>query len=61
MALEKQLYDIERGFWLDGKAYFLGHVDDRCLLAFPQAGEMHGVRSRTKSRRPPPTPTAGVT
>jgi hypothetical protein len=46
MALEKELYDIEQGFWLDGKEYFLNHVDDQCLLAFPQAGEMHGVHSR---------------
>jgi len=46
MALEKELYDIEQGFWLDGKEHFLKHVDDHCLLAFPQAGEMHGVYSR---------------
>ncbi|QCB55493.1 hypothetical protein E5675_14360 [Sphingopyxis sp. PAMC25046] len=46
MALEEELYDIEQGFWLDGKEHFLTHVDVRCLLAFPQAGEMHGVHSR---------------
>ena len=46
MTLEKHLYDIEEGFWLEGSGYFLRHVDDQCLLAFPQAGEMHGVHSR---------------
>jgi hypothetical protein len=46
MTIEKELYDIERGFWLEGKEHFLNHVDDQCLLAFPQAGEMHGVYSR---------------
>jgi hypothetical protein len=46
MALEAELYDIEQGFWLDGKEHFLKHVDAQCLLAFPQAGEMHGVHSR---------------
>ena len=43
MTLGKELFDMEQGFWLAGKEYFLDHVDDRCLLAFPQAGEMHGV------------------
>ena len=46
MALEAELYDIEQGFSLDGKEHFLNHVDAECLLAFPQAGEMHGVHSR---------------
>ena len=46
MALEAELYDIEQGFWLDGKEHFLKHVDAQCLLAFPKAGEMHGVHSR---------------
>lgn len=46
MTLENDLYDIEQGFWLEGKEHFLNHLDDRCLLAFPQAGEMHGVHSR---------------
>jgi hypothetical protein len=48
MTLGKELYDIEQGFWLEGKEHFLDHVDDRCLLAFPQAGEMHGVHSRAE-------------
>jgi hypothetical protein len=46
MALEDDLFAIEQGFWLDGQAYFQEHLDTRCLLAFPQAGEMHGVQSR---------------
>lgn len=46
MTLENELFDIEQGFWLAGEEYFRDHVDARCLLAFPQAGEMHGVRSR---------------
>src|SRR3546814_17046592 len=48
MTLGKELYDIEHGFWLAGKEHFLDHVDDKCLLAFPQAGEMHGVHSRAE-------------
>lgn len=46
MTIEATLFAIERGFWLEGEAYFLAHVDARCLLALPQAGEMHGVHSR---------------
>ena len=45
-ALQDALFDIEEGFWLKGEDYFLAHVDDRCLLAFPQMAEMHGVHSR---------------
>ena len=44
--LEDELFAIEQGFWLGGRDHFLAHVDERCLLAFPQAGEMHGVRTR---------------
>lgn len=40
------LFAIEQGFWLEGRDYFREHLDERCLLAFPQIGEMHGVRSR---------------
>jgi hypothetical protein len=43
MATEDELFDIEQGFWLSGEQHFLEHLDDQCLLAFPQAGEMHGV------------------
>ena len=46
MSLEEDLYAIEEGFWLRGQDHFLAHVDDTCLLAFPQMGEMHGVHSR---------------
>ena len=44
--LQDELFAIEEGFWLGGRDHFLEHVDERCLLAFPQAGEMHGVRTR---------------
>lgn len=44
--LEDQLFEIEQGFWLCGREHFIAHVDDRCLLAFPQMGEMHGVHTR---------------
>lgn len=44
--LRDALFAIEEGFWLGGKEHFLEHVDERCMLAFPQMGEMHGVRSR---------------
>lgn len=46
MAIEDDLFRIEQGFWLSGKEHFLEHLDDECLLAFPQMGEMHGVHSR---------------
>ena len=46
MNLEDELFDIEQGFWLSGEEHFTRHLDDQCLLAFPQAGEMHGVFSR---------------
>lgn len=48
MTLGNELYGIEEGFWLKGKEHFLDHVDERCLLAFPQAGEMHAVHSRAE-------------
>ena len=46
MALADDLYRVEEGFWLAGEDHFLAHVDEQCLLVFPQAGEMHGVHSR---------------
>lgn len=46
MPLENDLFDIEQGFWLHGKEHFLEYLDDECLLAFPQASEMHGVHTR---------------
>ena len=48
MALEDELFDIERGFWLSGEEHFLQHLEDDCLLAFPQVGEMHGVFGRER-------------
>lgn len=44
--LEDDLYRIEEGFWLAGEEHFLAHLDEQCLLAFPQGGQMHGVISR---------------
>lgn len=44
--LHDELFIIEEGFWLGGKEQLSKHVDDQCLLAFPQTGEMHGIRSR---------------
>lgn len=46
MDPESGLFLIEEGFWLKGQEHFLAHLDERCLLAFPQAGEMHGVFAR---------------
>ena len=48
MTVGNTLYRIEEGFWLKGKAHFLDNVDERCLLVFPQMGEMHGVHSRAE-------------
>jgi hypothetical protein len=46
MTLDGDLYRIEEGFWLAGEDHFLAHVDEHCLLVFPQTGEMHGIHSR---------------
>jgi len=43
MALKDELTEIERGFWTGGEDYFLAHLDEKCLLAFPQ---MAGAYSR---------------
>ena len=48
MTVGRDLYQIEEGFWLKGKEHFIDHVDEQCLLAFPQTGEMHGVHSRAE-------------
>ena len=45
-TLPDRLLLLEEGFWLSDEAFFRDHVDDRGLLAFPQAGQMHGVFSR---------------
>lgn len=44
--LTDELFAIEQGFWLKGRDHFLEHLDRDCLLAFPQMGQMHGVKSR---------------
>jgi hypothetical protein len=31
---------------MGGKDHFLDHLDDTCLLAFPQDGQMHGAFAR---------------
>lgn len=46
MSLQDDLFAVEEGFWLSGREHFAAHLDDRCLLAFPQAGEMHGIFAR---------------
>ncbi|WP_142664494.1 hypothetical protein [Paracoccus laeviglucosivorans] len=46
MGLKQELFTIEQGFWLSGKEHFSAHLDAHCVLAFPQAGEMHGVQTR---------------
>jgi hypothetical protein len=56
MTLEDELFRLEEGFWLDGRAYFLAHLDAECLLAFPQAGEMHGVRAAERIAETASTP-----
>jgi hypothetical protein len=45
MALTQDLFNIEQGFWLSGKEHFTAHLDERCVLVFPQMGEMHGVKT----------------
>ena len=46
MTLESELFAIEEGFWLAGEAHFREHLDEKCLLVFPQTGEMHGAFAR---------------
>ena len=48
MSLEDELFEIEQGFWLAGRDHFLEHVDAKCMLAFPQSGEMHGIFPRER-------------
>jgi hypothetical protein len=35
MASEKELLEIEKGFWTLGEAYYKAHADKECLVAFP--------------------------
>jgi len=48
MALEQDLMQLERGFWLEGADYYRAHVDAECLLAFT---EMAGVHSNEEIAR----------
>jgi hypothetical protein len=34
-ASEKELLELEKGFWTLGEAYFKAHADKECLVAFP--------------------------
>ncbi len=36
MASEKELLEIEKGFWTLGETYFKTHADRECLVAFPE-------------------------
>lgn len=54
--MEDELFRIEDGFWLEGESHFLDHLDEQCLLAFPQAGEMHGVYPRAQVAASASTP-----
>lgn len=46
MDLERDLFKIEEKFWLGGEEEFRAHLAERCLLVFPQGGEMHGIFAR---------------
>src|SRR5690606_26340458 len=46
MSLEDALFAIEERLWLSGKDRVAAHLDAQCLLALPQAGEMHGIFPR---------------
>jgi len=35
MANEKELFEIERGFWMGGSDFFSANADRECLVAFP--------------------------
>ena len=43
MAVEDELFELERGFWGGGEDYYRAHVDRQCLLAFVG---MAGVQPR---------------
>lgn len=45
MSLEEPLFEIERGCWVEGPEYCAAQLGERCLLAFPQSGEMYGLFS----------------
>ncbi|MBJ7410017.1 MAG: hypothetical protein JHD15_06570 [Phenylobacterium sp.] len=57
MTVKDDLFQAEEGFWLAGKDHFRQHVDECCLLAFPQAGEMHGIFSNPQVAETVTSPT----
>ncbi|OHB31730.1 MAG: hypothetical protein A2790_02630 [Phenylobacterium sp. RIFCSPHIGHO2_01_FULL_69_31] len=57
MSVKDDLFQVEQGFWLAGKDHFRQHVDESCLLAFPQAGEMHGIFSNQQVAETVTSPT----
>lgn len=48
MSFEDEIFALEANFWLLGERFFLDHVDEQCLLAFPQMPQMHGVHARSQ-------------
>lgn len=39
LASEKELLEIEKGFWTLGEAYFKANADKECLVAFPEMAQ----------------------
>lgn len=53
MASEKELLEIEKGFWALGEAYFKAHADKNCLVAFPEmAGAMSNADLAATAKNP---------
>jgi hypothetical protein len=36
MGIKDDIVRIERGFWIGGEDYFRDHLDEYCMIAFPQ-------------------------
>jgi hypothetical protein len=45
MALQEELLELEKGFWLGGEDHFLAHLDDKSMLVFAQ---MRGLYARAE-------------
>ena len=43
MTIEDELHDIESGFWTKGEDYYRAHLDEQCLISFP---DMAGANTR---------------
>jgi hypothetical protein len=56
-ASEKELLEIEKGFWALGEAYFKAHADKECLVAFP---DMAMAMSNADLAATAKNPTAGA-